>query len=364
MLYVIPIEPLEERYSKQWLFWTRRFLYEQGLSGQYETICPNIVDYTYPNIVDYTYIEKGSFLDVVKTNLYKNSQMNVILNKFNNNQIKDGDIFWFHDMWFPGLEKLAYIRDALGIRFKIYGCLHAGTYDPHDFLSQKGMGSWGEHLEQAWFDIVDGIFVATHYHRRLISENRLVNVHKIHITGFPIYPDFVPEQIPKKENIVVFPHRLDKEKNPQFFDKIEVELDTLYASHHLEYAPKFQFIKTKEACSSKKEYYDLLLKAKYAVSFAEQETWGIAMQEAVLCGCIPVVPYRLSYAEMYPFQFLMTDILEFENISEYTRAAIALHQIDCNYNRYKALAENLKKTFISEGAKALPNMLNIMGSKI
>ena len=46
-----------------------------------------------------------------------------------------------------GLEMLAYVRDGLGLKFKIVGILHAGTYDPHDFLTQKGMASWGRPLE-------------------------------------------------------------------------------------------------------------------------------------------------------------------------------------------------------------------------
>ena len=31
MLYVIPIEPLEERYSEQWLRWTKAYLKKQAM---------------------------------------------------------------------------------------------------------------------------------------------------------------------------------------------------------------------------------------------------------------------------------------------------------------------------------------------
>ena len=112
MLYVIPIEPLEERYSAQWLKWTRKFLKET------ERWHPNF-DYTIINPKAYDKIKKGSFLDVVNTNVYKNKQMQEILKLFQQDKIKDGDIFWFHDMWFPGLEMLAYIRDASKINIKI-----------------------------------------------------------------------------------------------------------------------------------------------------------------------------------------------------------------------------------------------------
>lgn len=345
MLYVIPIEPLEERYSAQWLRWTLEWL------DHHRT------EHVIVNPAAYTTISNGSFLDVVGTNLYKNDQMRMLLKLFETGSIKDGDIFWFHDMWFPGLEMLAYIRDALGIKIKIYGCLHAGTYDPHDFLTKKGMRSWGKYTESAWFNIVDGIFVATNYHKKLIKKNSTgVSSKRIHVTGFPMYAHTfaLPQNAyDERDKIIVFPHRLDSEKQPDLFDEFKQELLEKYL-----WSRDYTFIKTKDVCRTKEEYYALLRRAEYAVSFALQETWGIAQTESALCGCVPIVPDRLSYSEMYPSQFKYSQDNRID-------VSMAVHLINTLQNHIKPEAvggvlRQLQNDMRRNGESAFNNMMEIM----
>jgi hypothetical protein len=124
---------------------------------------------------------------------------------------------------------------------------------------------------------------------------------KVHVTGFPMYPDFLFQIPTKKENIILFPHRLDSEKCPDQFDALH-EL-CREESEML----GWRWLKTKEECTTKKEYYELLARSKVAVSCAKQETWGIAMQEATLFGCFPVCPNRLSYPEIFGDDYLYHD---------------------------------------------------------
>lgn len=348
MLYVIPIEPLEERYSAQWLEWTQRWLKQQKRAGNlkhsYRIINPR---------TSYKKIEHGSFLDVIGTNLYKTAQLEAILKAIKRGNVKDGDVFWFHDMWFPGLEMLAYIRDAMGIKFKIFGMLHAGTYDPHDFLTQKGMDTWGEPLETSWLRLVDGVFVATHFHRELICQKRNgFAPEKINVVSFPIYITKQmwgvgcsrPPHWTQKENIIVFPHRMDLEKQPYLGPELDKIMDRAGIPLRVVYS--------KELCSTKAEYYALLNKAKYAVSFAQQETWGIAMQEAVICGCFPIVPNRLSYPEMYPdmcvynmLQDIPAMVLFCEHAPAYT----------------DTLVGKIRNRFLAFGGMAFDVMAHLMG---
>ena len=349
MLYVLPIEPLQERYSAQWLKWTENYVRSNGIVGHM------IIN---PTKNAYATIQRGSFLDVVNTNVYKNAQLQIVLELFQQDRIKDGDIFWVHDMWFPGLEMLAYIRDGLGLNIKIYGMLHAGTYDSHDFLAKKGMRKWGKYQESAWFNIVDGIFVATNFHKKLIKKNSTgISAKKIHVTGFPMYAnDFVPKWDKNpKDKIIVFPHRLDAEKQPHLFDEFKQEMLEKYP-----WSREYQFIKTKEVCKTKDEYYQLLRRAEYAVSFAEQETWGIAQIESVLCGCIPIIPNRLSYREMYPSQF------KYSQDNKTDDASMAASLIDTLQNHIKPKAidsvlRQLQNDMRRNGESAFNNMMEIMG---
>ena len=343
-IILLPIEPLEERYSADWLDWSESYLANQ------DTVNP---DFDWDIILPesrYTSIESGEFLDCIGTNKFKADQLSMTIDWIKENHdllIERKDVvFWLHDGWFPGIEMLAYIRDSIGYSYKIAACLHAGTWDEQDFLSQKGMGIWGHSLEQSWMRIYDYIFVATRFHRDLlISKFRYIG-QKIHITGFPICP--LPQEVPvPKEDIVVFPHRLAPEKRPEAF------LELARKAQEIPSLDRYTFIRTKDVCKTKAEYYSLLAKAKYSVSFALQETWGIAMQESVLLGCIPIVPDRLSYSEMYPSIFKMEDHAVLDKF-------IAL---EADPRRVTAPLKSLEENIIIAGFRAISNMLKVMYNK-
>lgn len=334
MLYNIPIESLEERYSAQWNQWFPREFTRLGV--RFETIDPPCEGLVRKHIVD------GAFLDVLGTNIYKNVQMFRILRAAIAGEIMDGDVFFFHDLWFPGLEALFYIRDGMGLDIKIAGLLHAGTYDPHDFLTQKGMRKWGKHAEACWFEGVDLVMVATKFHADLLLTNLHESgvhhsfVSRLRVVPFPLMILGVQSE---KEDLIVFPHRLAPEKAPHEFDAInDLALHETSA----------RFVKTKDECSTKAEYYHLLRKAKVAVSTARQETWGIAMQEALTYNCIPVVPDRLSYRELFPREYRYNTLEEaadmaarFANNYEHEEAReIYRHMRAANYMRnHSAISE-------------------------
>jgi len=327
MLYWVPIEPIEERYSRQWWVWfnkefEKKRIPHRGIMGQ--------------NIT--TKIEKGSFLDICGTHYWKSSQIARISDLIHRGIVEDGDWFLFGDMWFPGLEALAYMRDALGIKIKIAGILHAGSYDPYDRLAAWNTEIWAKSLEESWFAAVDLIFVATNFHKKLLTENRDVDPSKIRVTGFPIYDEWSNADV-KKENILLFPHRLDPEKQPHLFDEL---------IRRITEPPGWKFFRSKDLCKTKKEYYDLLNRSKISISFALQETWGIAMQESVISGCLPIVPNRLSYEEMY------FPVFRYDTMKESREMAI---EFMSNGQAYQEELQIQRGIILENGAKAIHNML-------
>jgi len=337
-IILVPIEPFEERYSIQWSRWFKESI--SNLDIPYIEICPEPLK---------SYRETGAFLDVVGTNYFKATQLQMICDLIDRGEIESGDVFLFHDLWFPGIEMLAYIRDGMGMDFKITGCLHAGTWDPWDFLSRRNMGRWGTLLEESWFKFIDAVFVATEFHKEMIQSYFDSPIPRIYTTGFPIKNE---EELPNTgKNQVVFPHRLDKEKNPDRFDKLEKAFTSEYP------LPKVTFLKTKEACTTKKEYYEVLANSVVSVSFASQETWGIAMIESVLSGCIPFVPNELSYGELYPKEFRYD--YDFSDDHSYFLLAKRIHEALRN-TEYQNMVEDLGKKFILKGSLAIPRMIEII----
>lgn len=333
-IYNIPIEPYEERYSKQWYRWIFKEFHKR--TGSYHEVKGN-------RITDS--IKDGVFLDVCGTNYWKSIQLALLCQLFHTRDIRNGDVLFFHDLWFPGLEMVAYMRDALEIDVKICGILHAGTYDPWDFLYQKGMDKWGGLCEMAWLEIVDAIFVATRFHKELFVSKRTTErkeADKIYVTGLPIYNEWCEDRT-KKENIVVFPHRLDVEKGPNVWENIIEVLSPRL--------PHWDFISTKEATNDKEEYYQILNRSKIAVSCARQETWGIAMQECLFCDCFPVVPNRLSYPEMYVSEFI------YNSTEELVDKIVGL--TSPSGDQFEKMSIN-REWLELRGKAALPSMISIM----
>ena len=287
-LFYIPIEPYKTRYTADWIEQFENEFDNRGVN--YETILGN----TFSNNVT-----SGGVLDACGTHSYKFSQLQKLVTLLNSNVIHDGDILFFADLWFPGLESLFYIRNMLGIKFKICGIFHAGTYDKHDFTYRNNMRNWGKYLEASWFTEIDKIFVATTFHKQLLLNGSIIIprlADKIFVTGIPFYGKELREKyLTKKEDIIVFPHRLDEEKHPELFDLFIDKLD--------QRGFKFKAIKTIEETSSREEYFQLLGKSKIMMSFAEQETFGYSTLESMALDNIVIVPNKLSYVETVPFSY-------------------------------------------------------------
>jgi glycosyltransferase involved in cell wall biosynthesis len=58
---------------------------------------------------------------------------------------------------------------------------------------------------------------------------------------------------------------------------------------------------------SHQEYIKLLCQADIIVSTAIHEFFGISVIEAVRAGCMPVLPNRLSYPELFAAEYLYED---------------------------------------------------------
>jgi glycosyltransferase involved in cell wall biosynthesis len=117
---------------------------------------------------------------------------------------------------------------------------------------------------------------------------------------------------------IIWPHRWEHDKDPETFFSIVLEL---YQTYSLEFSliilgqsygespTIFSEIRSKLPSNyirhfgfaqSKSEYEQLLIEGDVVVSTAQHEFFGVAMLEACRAGCVPIVPDRLAYTELYP----------------------------------------------------------------
>ena len=116
--------------------------------------------------------------------------------------------------------------------------------------------------------------------------------------------------------IVLWNQRWEYDKNPEAFFRVMNRLDDIgcrfrliLAGKHFEEQP-FAFEEAFERYAERilhygyaenfEEYSRLLHRADLVVSTAIHEFFGIAIMEAIYCGCHPLLPGRLSYPELIP----------------------------------------------------------------
>tara|TARA_R110000803_G_scaffold200323_1_gene264642 strand:+ start:76 stop:1071 length:996 start_codon:yes stop_codon:yes gene_type:complete len=242
-------------------------------------------------------LPKGMFLDAAGTIKTKSHQLFQIAGLYEMGLVTDDTQFFFSDIWFPGIESLAYLNYFYKVKPRITGFLHAGSFTDTDFV--RDMERWAKNFEDIVFDIADEIFVASDFIKQDVIKKRIVDPNKITVTELPLDSRLCEHYKPptmERDNLVLFNGRICDEKQPWMFDQLQRELQQRGWADAT-------FIKTQEQGYNKSEYYELLSKAKVVVSYALQENFGYGIAEAVQLGCIPVVPNKLVYPELYPEQY-------------------------------------------------------------
>lgn len=125
-----------------------------------------------------------------------------------------------------------------------------------------------------------------------------------------------PAPDPSLPPIILWNSRWDYDKQPeQFFAALEaleaqgVAFRLIMAGDYVDpQAERFAAARRRWAhctvhwgyAADAASYSRLLHQADLVVSTAAQEFFGISVLEAIFCGCVPVLPHRLSYPELLP----------------------------------------------------------------
>lgn len=344
------LEPLETRYTSQWISTFPKqietFLGEKNLELQY-----NIVTLIGNQIDSSPKTSEGAFLNFIDTNYWKNTQINRLIQMIQKGQVHKKDKVIFMDAWHSGILQTRYMSDLLELELEIHSIWHAGSYDPQDFLGRKIQDKrWSFNAERSYFFASTKNYFATEFHLKLIQNGLGLSnedmINKAYHVGFPF--DYLQDickhaDIEKKEDIILFPHRITSEKQPEIFEDLANSL------------PEYKFVFCQKEHLTKEMYYDLLKRAKVVFSANLQETLGISCYEGMLCNCLPLVPDRLSYSEMYLGQTYDPTYTEsYESyLKSKTKMIIIIRGFISYYDeavrspKFNEVKEHLKKYFTS-----------------
>jgi len=281
----VPLEHIPGRYTVHMDRDCEQYMQQHGID--YVKVMPTLETPPLP---------KGMFLNAPFTTRFKSLQLAEIAGMYERGEVQDTDRFFFSDIWFPGIESIAYMNYFTGVKAQITGVIHAGSFTDTDFV--RDMERWAKNFEDVVFDISSEIYCASNFIRDDIIRKRMVNPDKLKVTGLPVdYSGLSEHDIANKTNTVVFNGRLCDEKQPWLFDELAKQVQA-----RVDFPVKF--VKTQEHNLSKSEYYALLAQSKVVVSYALQENFGFGIAEAAYLGCRPVLPRRLVYPELYEQQYL------------------------------------------------------------
>ncbi len=119
--------------------------------------------------------------------------------------------------------------------------------------------------------------------------------------------------------LIIWNHRWEFDKNPaDFFSALDTMLERglefrlALLGENFQIVPK-DFIAAQERygnriiqygyIESEQAYRKMLMSGSIIISTAKQENFGIATVEAIRYGCLPLLPFRLSYPEIIPDRF-------------------------------------------------------------
>lgn len=357
VLYLITLESLDTRYTAQWREFLPSYLESQlGI---------NVIPIEGNQKEEET--SDSAFLNFIDTNHYKNTQANNIVSMFQDGDVISGDYFLFLDAWNPTAHEIRYMSELTGIPVSMGAIWHAGSYDSEDFLGRHVSNKeWSYALERAFYYLYDDNFFATNFHMNMFFEKLGIDDRSKAIrTGFPfqyLFTELEPYVNMEKRDLVVFPHRLAPEKNPQMFSLLEQKYRELYPNSETE----FCYTLKSEEITGKDEYHALMGSAKVVFSANKQETLGITTAiEGPILGVLPVVPCRLSYVEIFEERFSGDGSPEFVYSEDVSLDELArkVHDMVVNYELYHKNLQDYLQYHIQDYSFAY-DMIEVISRRI
>lgn len=277
----------------------------------------------------------GQTDQVLMTNIYyKTTQFQSLFLSMLYEEINDGDIIIFADAWNPTAVSVNYFLQAQNLdRVAMVGLWREGIYDMNskirNGLLRKPKG-WAKTFERSLYGSYDyNLFITDASMRRFMGRYRRKETETMYPIGLPyltVKEDRLIFDVEEKENIIALTHDAFDEDHRLMWEAFEA------------YMPEFTFIDSHVTNMRRKEYYNLLSRSKAVMFINSAETNPTLVWEAMVFGCIPIVPDRLVYAEIldesyqYDGKSTSMPMLNFVRGRDHLKAKV--NDVMSNYDKY------------------------------
>lgn len=161
--------------------------------------------------------------------------------------------------------------------------------------------------------------------------------------------------------VIVWNHRWEHDKGPEeFFESLlsldgqGVDFSLLILGQQFTHVPEcFEIARRRLAhrivhygfVEDREKYFQLLKGAGIVVSTARHEFFGLSVLEAVAAGCVPLLPRRLSYPELFPEQFLYDEGELTERLANLCAKGVRLKEVPAVQFALKYSWQNLRADY-------------------
>jgi len=291
-LWFVPQWPVKNRYPEEWIKWFPNEMEKQKLD--YMTV-KGTYDYG-----EYNKVKGDMFTSLIGSSDWEMEQIMHLLRCVN-----EGDTVFFADLDFPGfiLPCMQLLKCKLK-EVKLTGYLHAGSYIEGDYFEPVADSKILS--EQAMYNIVDTIFVASEYHKDLFEgeiEWDFYEKDKVKVVKIPYYKTLLEFKRPHRKWDVCYTSRIDEQKSDKQFLEVVKNMPNRFfvtTNKPSESLPNLEY----HPVANRKEYFDVLDESKVLFVPYLQATFGYNVLEALDHNCIPYAPEDFAYPEILDEKYL------------------------------------------------------------
>ncbi|NKB60830.1 MAG: hypothetical protein GKR95_01375 [Gammaproteobacteria bacterium] len=227
--------------------------------------------------------------------------------------IKSGDTVMFMDFWNPSISHY-YLHSRINrLDVKFVAWFHGCSLTPGDYVQQFFEPSLISQIETLWMQMYDELWVTSEFFKigwplAAKKKARIVRDPYSHAK----YEKYRATHTDKKYDIC-FAHRFSPDKIDEpvleyLFDNLQDKRfamlsPTAIPEKYKKWLEKFPELDVFEQLPTK-EYLQIVADSRIFLSTAFQEGWGYSVMKAISLGCIPVLPNRAVYPELYSEKYI------------------------------------------------------------